>query len=224
MKTLRLILIILSASLFMNACSKDDNEPKPKDDKLELADTKWQILEINFTSGVKPWTNGTYSEISKVFGWAPFMYSGVYGMDFSNESYTDAATKKSGKIFHFKTSMSGGHRAADAMTFWVWNALDNGKTFEVKQLNASMPPHDFSMTKATDVKIESSNGMRKMRFTTTLTSLDQDKINPNSDIPAPRMQATAVFTVEEVKEFNNKKPALKLNGQPFTLPKMMPKP
>lgn len=220
MKKIQFILFALCAALVFTSCDKNDTPNNEQEEGLKLSNTKWQLKEINFTSGVKPWEK-TIKSPNELFGWAPFMFSGFAGIEFTDKEYTDDSTKKSGKVLNYVTVSESEYKPSSKV-FWVWNFQDNGSTFDISQLNKSMPPYDFSLTKATDLKLEKANGKRVLTFTTTLTSTDQDKLTDNTPImAAPKLQATAIITIEEVNEINNKvAPKLKLNGAPLGFPSM----
>lgn len=216
MNTIKFLLLSLCCALFFNSCS-DDDDPIPPVENIKL-EGKWVIKEINFTSNVKEWKSDTFSEVMEIFGWAPYMYGSASGLEFTNEDYTDSQTQKSGKVFKLVTGSSYG---GSGKVYWVWNYADDGKAFEVTQFNSQMPPYDFSMSKTTALKESTADGKRILIFTTTLVSVDQDRLDESSNpMTRPKIQATATFTLEETSgEINTDlSPALKLNGTELKLP------
>lgn len=218
MRHINLLVLLLLGLLSLNACSDDDDDNPVLPPETINLEGKWMVKEINFTSNVKQWENGTYSNAMDLFGWAPYMFGSAAGFEFTGEEYTDAQTNTTGKVFKMATGSSYG---GSGKIYWVWNMLDNGKAFEVVQLNKQMPPYDFSMSKTTMLKQTTIEGKRFLEFTTTLVSLDQDKLSESSNpMTRAKVAATATFILEETTgEFNTDlSPALKLNGAELKMP------
>lgn len=218
MRHINLFVLLLLGLLSLNACSKDDDDNPILPPEIINPEGKWIVKEINFTSNVKAWESETYSNVMDIFGWAPYMFGNASGLEFTAEEYLDSQTNTTGKIFKMATGSSYG---GSGKIYWIWNALDDGKAFEVIQLNKQMPPYDFSMSKTTLLKQTTIEGKRFLEFTTTLVSLDQDKLHESSNpMTRPKVAATATFTLEETTgEFNTDiSPALKLNGAELKMP------
>ncbi|MDR1707795.1 MAG: hypothetical protein LBR46_07300 [Prevotella sp.] len=217
MKNIKVVLLVLCSILFLNSCSSDDDNPVIPAESIKL-EGKWIIKEINFKSNVKAWKSETFTDVMDVFGWAPYMFESASGVEFTKEDYTDSQTQKSGKIFKLVTGSSYG---GSGKVYWVWNQTEDGKAFEVIQFNSQMPPYDFSMSKTSSLEETTLDGKRVLIFTTTLVSIDQDRMDESSNpMTRPKVAATATFTLVETSgEIDTEvSPSLKLNGAEFKLP------
>lgn len=223
MKNIKVVLLVLCSILFLNSCSSDDdndNNPVIPTESIKL-EGKWIIKEINFKSNVKAWKSETFSDVMDVFGWAPYMFESASGVEFTNEDYTDSQTQKSGKVFKLITGSSYG---GSGKVYWIWNQSEDGKAFEVVQFNSQMPPYDFSMSKTSSLEETTMDGKRVLIFTTTLVSIDQDRMDESSNpMTRPKVAATATFTLVETSgEIDTEvSPNLKLNGAAFKLPEQI---
>ena len=223
MKNIKTILLVLCSILFLNSCSSDDDNddnPVVPTESIKL-EGKWTIKEINFKSNVKEWKSETFTDVMDVFGWAPYMFESASGVEFTNEDYTDSQTQKSGKVFKLVTGSSYGD---SGKVYWVWNQTEDGKAFEVTQFNSQMPPYDFSMSKTSSLEETTVDGKRVLIFTTTLVSIDQDRMDESSNpMTRPKVAATATFTIVETSGAIDTEvsPNLKLNGVAFKLPEQI---
>lgn len=222
MKNIKLLLLILGSILLLNSCSSDDDDdPVTTPTESIKLEGKWLVKEINFTSNVKAWKSETFSDVMDVFGWAPYMYNSVAGIEFTGEDYTDTQSGKTAKKFNFVTGSSYG---GSGKVYWGWNASDDGKAFEVIQFNTQMPPYDFSMSKTSSLQETTIDGKRVLIFTTTLVSIDQDRMDESTNpMTRPKVAASATFTLVEASgEIDSEvSPALKLNGVEFKLPQQV---
>ena len=221
MKKIKFLLLLLCSIVFLNSCSSDDDpDPITPNESIKL-EGKWTIKEINFTSNVKAWKSETITDIMDIFGWAPYMYGSAAGVEFTNEDYTDTQTQKSGKVFKLVTGSSYG---GSGKVYWIWNSADEGKAFEVVQFNSQMPPYDFSMSKTSSLTESTIDGKRVLIFTTTLVSVDQDRLGESSNpMTRPKVAATATFTLVETSGDidTGVAPSLKLNGAELKLPEQV---
>lgn len=217
---LKFNLVVILTLILMVGCSSDDDDKliDPPKKNIELVG-KWMIKEINFTSNVKEWKSETITNTMDIFGWAPYMYGGVSGIEFTDQDYTDSQTQKKGKMFNLVTGTSHG---GSNKVFWIWNYTEDGKGFEMIQLNSQMPPYDFSMSKTSSLQETTIDGKRALIFSTTLKSLDQNKMSESSNpMTRPKVAANATFILVKASgEIDTEaSPSLKLKGLELKLPK-----
>lgn len=206
---------ILIALFILSGCNDNDSD----NEEIEFTG-RWRLTEINFTSNVSAWHKTTYADDKEVFGWAPYMFESLMGYELSNKEYTDANTQKKGNEAKVVLNSSFG---SSSKVYWIWNETNDGKGFEVSQLNTKMPPYDFSVTNVTNVRERKSGGKRVIEFTATVNSLDQEKYDVNTMwMLRPTLKAEAQFVVESVADsyqFGEADvPAILLNGKTLTLP------
>lgn len=218
MKNISFLIVGMAAFLSFNSCSNDDTE----DVTIEFVG-KWKLTEVNFIDeNVEPWHEDTEVTSRNLLGWAPYMYSEIIGYEFHNNDYSDEEGQLLGKQSVVAINLDINEYAD---TYWVWNEIEENKSFEITQIS-SFIPYDFSLTETSNLKASKKEGKEVLKFTTTVTSVNQDDIK-NIQIPVkrPKIQVKARLTLERMKadedyvkgEYN---PAIKLNGEPFELPEI----
>ncbi len=224
MKNISFLIVGMAAFLSFNSCSNDDTE----DVTIEFAG-KWKLTEVNFIDeNVEPWHEDTEVTSGNLLGWAPYMYSEIIGYELSNSDHSDEKGVLLGKKSVVAINLDIDEYAD---TYWVWNEIEENKSFEITQIS-SFIPYDFSLTETSNLKASKKEGKEVLEFTTTVTSVKQDDIKTiRAPMLRPKIQVEVRLTLVRMNadedyvkgEYN---PVIKLNGELFELPeiKSQPKP
>lgn len=160
MKHLRIIstgLVAMLAFITMPSCKKDKVEPgvPPEETvaKLEL-DGRWKIETVNFLDEAVKWKEEVKFTSESGLGWAPGMYAKVMGINFQITAVNNEGGTKLGNKFSYIVGEELPLKETD--TYWYWNYKDEQKNFEMKQINTTVLPYDFSILDITDLKIENN--------------------------------------------------------------------
>src|SRR5690554_2354729 len=220
MKNISFLIVGMVALLSFNSCSKDETEVEEEIIVAEFVG-KWKLKEVNFIDeNVEPWHEDTEVTSGNLLGWAPYMYSEIIGYELSNSDHSDEKGVLLGKKSVVAINLDIDEYAD---TYWVWNEIEENKSFEVEQISTFIP-YDFSLTKTSDLKASKKEGKEVLEFTTTVTSVKQDDIKTiRAPMLRPKIQVEVRLTLVRMNadedyvkgEYN---PAIKLNGEPFKLP------
>jgi len=217
MKNISFLILGMVALLSFNSCSKDDTEV--------TADFfgKWKLKEVNFIDDqVETWHTDTDSTSGNLLGWAPYMYSQVIGYELLSVEKYDEKNDFIGNKSVVVVKWPMNEYEED---YWVWNEVEKNKTIKIEQISNYMP-YDFSFTETYDLKKSINEGKDVLEFTTTVTSVEQGKINSYPNFTTrPTIQVKAGLTLErmtadEEYEKGVYQPTIKLNGKPFELPEV----
>lgn len=148
------------AFLLFTGCSKDNPEtPDPNILKLE---GQWKFEKLDFQDESVKWDPETDFTTAASFGYAPLMFEGMQGFDFTTQKTKDNAGNK------FDFVSEGSYNQDPSKEYWYWNYTDNNKGFEIRQINPQSPPFNFSVMNITNIRI--SNNGQSLVFKASLNS------------------------------------------------------
>src|SRR5699024_4771072 len=123
-------------------------EPEPPSETELALEGQWQFEKLNF---LNPEDIALPSaDAAPALGYAPIMFGGMQGFYFGDDEVEGPMGE--GKLFDYINE--GDYNQDPESKYWFWNYTDDGKGFEIQQLNSSMPPYDFSIMEIEDIKLE----------------------------------------------------------------------
>ncbi len=161
MKNYNLLTLLMTVTLLtLFGCKKDTNVIPSEDDTLKI-EGEWQIQKINFLDDEAKWDESLAFTSANYFGYAPAMFGGMMGFDFT----TRKESSGKGQVFEFVSDAAFGDGST---VYWYWNYIDEGKGFEIVQINKALPPYDFSVMNIKNVKL--SEDKQELTFNAELNS------------------------------------------------------
>ncbi len=156
-----LVITVLCTLLFMGCGVTDKGDDNPE---LELKiEGKWKMEKVNFTdASLVEWDVYTDYTAGNYFAYAPAMYLDMIGFDFQDKALSDNSANK------FVFIEVGSHEDVDSNEFWYWNYTEDGKSFEIGQINPQFPPYNFSLTEVNSVVL--SDDGNKLEFSAKVNS------------------------------------------------------
>ncbi|MGO1786639.1 MAG: hypothetical protein ACTHZ7_06140 [Sphingobacterium sp.] len=209
-KSIVMMFVTLLALNLLQSCKKDNNiDPNlPPDEtvqKLEL-EGRWKIESVNFLDETVKWKEEVAFTSESRLGWAPAMYAKTMGVNFQVTEVKNTDGEKLGN--KFSLIVGEDLPLSEANTYWYWNYIEDQQEFEMKQINSTEPPYDFSIMNISGIKIE--NDGDKVVFQAKLNSRKPGQaINETIQVPVEFILVRGVPTVEA---------NILLKGQTFVLP------
>ncbi|MCO5267281.1 MAG: hypothetical protein M9897_00095 [Brumimicrobium sp.] len=192
-----LFILLFIASSFVG-CKKDTAKPK-EDGTLKIHGT-WKIESMNFLDNVIIWNDNVEYNVANYFGYAPAMFEQMWGMEFRKEKI---ASGEGYKLIYFN---EGEYNQNSEIDRWYWNFKEDKQSFEMQQINLSMPPYNFTMRNIHNLKVSDDN--KKIVYKAVVDTRRSGK--PSTDIVDVEVEVTLI------KGTPNRGANILLFGQPYS--------
>lgn len=202
-KTFRSLIFLFSFLLLLTNCSKDEDvtPDPPAEEGLEL-EGDWTFEKLDFLDESVLWDPAIDFSVDAAFGYAPYMFAGTQGFEFSSKKVAD------NRGYKF-IIINDGDRGDESKDYWYWNYTEDRQSFEIQQINPAMPPYNFSIMEISDIR--ESEDKNKIVFK---ASLNSRKVGGGfTDIEKVPVEITMTRGIQGDSEVG-----MFIKGQPFEMP------